>query len=320
MKMINKLKRLFVFIRTFFGYHLFKATKKKVLKKICVVSSPRGGSTWLGEVLSEGSNSLFIDEPLFVNSHKRLKEVGISWEIHLNAHNNEDQFTYFFNDLFSLRFFHWRPLVKNRISKFIGTDRLVFKFINANLLLDYFGASLKSEKLIYMIRNPYAVVSSQLNHNGWLWAQKVTTMKIPESMLDLKCFKNLDFKELKNLTAEQVLTFNWCLTNKPVISSLNNNKKWLTVTYENLIDKDSSDLSRIREYIDEGKDLNTQLISSSTKGNAANDIKLGNQLNKWKSKLTSQQVENIHEILYRFNFVVYDVNTGLPEIDSVYNK
>jgi hypothetical protein len=320
MKIINKLKRLFVFFKTVIGYLCFRLTKKKSLKKICVVSSPRGGSTWLGEVLSEGGNSLFIDEPLFVNSHKRLNKADIRWKIHLDYKNKEEKYIRFFNDLFSLQFFHWRPLVKNKISKFIFTDRLVFKFINANLLMDYFAAYLKSEKLIYMIRNPYAVISSQLNHDGWLWAQKVTTKKIPEYMLNIECFKNLDFKELNDLTPEQVLTFNWCLTNKPVISSLNNNKKWLTVTYENLIERESSDLVRIREFIDEKKNLNTALISSSTKGNSADDIKLGNQLNKWKSKLTDQQIENIHTILHHFDFVVYDVNTGLPKTESVYNK
>ena len=319
MKIINKLKRLLAFIKTFFGYLFYRLSKRKVLKRIIVVSSPRGGSTWLGEILSEGKNSLFIDEPLFVNSHNRLKQVGIVWEMHLRP-NEDNKFTIFFNDLFSLNFFHWRPLVKNKISKFIHTDRLVFKFINANLLMDYFASYLKSEILIYMIRNPFAVISSQLNHNGWLWAQKVTTMKIPEHILEIDCFKNLDFKELNDLTTEQVLAFNWCLTNKPVISSLNNNKKWLTVTYENLIDKQSSDISRIQKFIDEDSNLNIELISSSTKGNSADDIKFGNQLNKWKSKLTDQQIENIQIILQRFNFVVYDVHTGLPKQNIIYNK
>ena len=319
MKIINKLKRLSVFIKTFLGYLLFKFSKRKELKKIFVVSSPRGGSTWLGEVLSDGKNSLFIDEPLFVNSHKRLKQSGITWEMHIEP-NKENRLTHFFNDLFSLNFFHWRPLVKNKISKFIYTDKLVFKFINANLLMDFFASSLKDEKLIYMIRNPFAVISSQLNHNGWLWAQKITLMKIPEHLLDIECFKNLDFKELNELTPEQVLAFNWCLTNKPVISSSNNNKKWLTVTYENLIDKQCSDIGRIQDFIDEDTNLNIELISSSTKGNSADDIKLGNQLNKWKSKLTDQEIENIQLILHRFDFIIYDIKTGLPKQNIIYNK
>ncbi|MEO6348087.1 MAG: hypothetical protein ABIO60_09295, partial [Aquaticitalea sp.] len=102
MKIINKLKRLSVFIKIFIGYHFFKLSNKKNLQKILVVSSPRGGSTWLGEILSENENTLFIDEPLFVNSHKRLKKVGVRWEMYLDNNNKEVHYLHFFKDLFSL--------------------------------------------------------------------------------------------------------------------------------------------------------------------------------------------------------------------------
>jgi hypothetical protein len=319
MRLINKLNRLLVFVKTFIGYLGYKVSKKKNLQRIGVISSPRGGSTWLGEMLSEGKKSIFIDEPLFVNSHKRLKTVGITWDPHLE--NNQSKIhLYFFKDLFSLRFFHWRPLVKNKISKFLFTDKLVFKFINANLLLEYFVSNFKDEKFIYLIRNPYALVSSQLNHKGWLWVQNETSMKIPEHLSHLDCFEDMKEVKLHNLQPEQVLIFHWCLTNKPVISSVNNNKKWLTVTYENLLEDNSSDLQRIREYINEKKKLNTDIISSSTKNNAAEEIKLGKQLNKWKSKLTTDQIVGMQEILRLFDFEVYDIDSGLPKLNTIYNK
>lgn len=321
MKVIKKLLRLTAFIKVLIGYGFLKmTTKNKEIKKILIISSPRGGSTWLGQVLSRDNNSVFIDEPLFKDSHKKLKEVGIDFSTYLGKSNNEKKYLDFFDSLLNLDFFHWRSLTQNTIIKFVKPRNFIFKFINANFLIEYLNKNFKNAHIIFLIRNPYAVIASQLKHDGWKWAKDIKTLSIPASLSEIDCYNNLNSVQFSDLKAEQVLAFIWCLNNKHIIYNENNNKKWITVTYESLISEEAEDFKRIKMFINKKEEINKNLISSSTKGKSSEDIKNGLQLNKWKNHLNKQQIKNIHEILVKFDFDVYNMNTGLPKHDIIYNS
>jgi hypothetical protein len=321
MKVFKKLSRLSVFIKVVLGYGLLKLTTKTTkTKKILIISSPRGGSTWLAQVLSRDNSSVLIDEPLFNGTHKKLKEVGIDTYTYLEKSSNEKTYLEFFNSLLNLDFFHWRPLTKNKINKFINPRNFVFKFINANFLIDYLNKNFKSAYLIFLIRNPYAVIASQLNHEGWRWAKDIKSVNIPTTLTNIDCYKNLKCVKFTDLKEEQVLAFIWCLNNKHIIFNENNNKKWITVTYESLISEQADDFKRIKMFINKKEEINKNLISSSTKGKSSDDIKNGLQLNKWKNNLNDQQIKNIHDILIKFDFDVYDMNSGMPKHDIIYNS
>ena len=52
---------------------------KKFFKSIIISGSPRGGTTWLEEVIQRNIAPLYIHEPFFLGRIKEIEQLGFGW-------------------------------------------------------------------------------------------------------------------------------------------------------------------------------------------------------------------------------------------------
>lgn len=159
----------------FINIILFRTNILKLYKDvqlICMSGSPRSGTTFVAEVLSEAMNNCPIiweplqDDIIWNNKLKNLilrptkeeydKNIELQNYLHevLDANRLNYYNSWFRNPLFRKKLLHGNK------------EYAIVKFVRGNGLLDVFEKISPKVKVVFgMVRNPYSVISSQLRHH-----------------------------------------------------------------------------------------------------------------------------------------------------------
>lgn len=110
---------------------------------------------------------------------------------------------------------------------------------------------------------------------------------------------------------EKRLAAIWCLCNKVPLSHPDNNKRWITITYESLLLNGQAELERIgkrwNEHIPQQAYGNRQRASWTTvSGSPIMDGSIYHQLEFWKTKLTARQIDDIQYVVDYFGIKLYN--------------
>ena len=298
-------------INRFPGYYFLKKTtffliQFKPQSNILIFADPRGGSTWLTEIIKEITKLPLLWEPLHVRKMSSLQPLNFSYRQYINENSSDSEVKLFFNRLFKgeLRDSWLYSQEKNTLKLFKSHAALI-KFCRGNLLLPYLTENFRFEKKpVYLLRHPLAVVASQLKQGGWNKVDsKVDLSKISAYPYDIK---NLEFLKKIN-TKEEILTVQWCLHNKYVIEHSKNNKNWITITYEEMVMQPEETLDRILKIWQVKRNL--EYINFQKKSFTSinrKDYKKEERLTKWRDEFTEQQIEKMLEILIFFEIDLYN--------------
>ncbi|NQZ77241.1 MAG: sulfotransferase domain-containing protein, partial [Ekhidna sp.] len=155
---------------------LRKIIPKKNAKKIAIFSVPRSGSTWLSEVIAAMSSTIKVDEPLFrgeieLNGSlprgkgklRVLDDLGFFYYQPIPIDAEYKEASGFFSRLFKPDFASPYLYEETNIYKIPIAEKVLFKFCYGNMLLPWLMKQYKLKAIILM-RNPYAVIASQLSH------------------------------------------------------------------------------------------------------------------------------------------------------------
>lgn len=216
-------------------------------KNIIVFGSGRSGTTWLGEMLSDLYGGVMIDEPLKLSSSRRVQKAGFTgWCTYLDPQNQNQKFIKIFDQFF--RGYAINPnMYKGKIDDFNFNSVWVWKLIRGHLLMPWLNENYHLTKQIFIIRNPFDVISSQLTHNGWvsrgLLADKEIIMPVHgDSRIFYNKYKDL-FK--KSRFGEERLAIHWCIQNEFILKHKYNNLKWIQIRYEDLLRNPLDELTKI---------------------------------------------------------------------------
>ncbi len=110
---------------------------------------------------------------------------------------------------------------------------------------------------------------------------------------------------------EKRLAAMWCLCNRVPLSHPDNNKRWITVTYESLLLNGPAELQRIGERwkVHIPQHLYEQRLGASWTTVSESPILDGSvrkQLEYWKSRLTARQIDDIMGVVDYFGIDLYD--------------
>lgn len=300
-------------INQFPGYYFFKKKtffliRFKPQSNILIFADPRGGSTWLTEIIKEITKLPLLWEPLHVRKMPSLQSLNFNYRHYVDENSSESQTKLFFNKLLKgeLRDSWLYSQEKNTFNLYKSNAALI-KFCRGNLLIPYLTENFVFEKKpIFLIRHPFAVVASQLKQGGWDKVKsRVDLSKISEYPYSIK---NLDFLKKIN-TKEEVLTVQWCLHNKYVIEHSKNNKNWITITYEEMVMQPEETLARILKSWQIKKNLkyiNFQKKSFTSINHE--EYKKEERLTKWKAQFNEHQINRMLEILNFFEINLYNTS------------
>ncbi len=289
-----------------------------ITENILLFCNPRGGSTWLMEILSSINNTAIVWEPLFRGKIDTTGKTPTQTRAGLEVLNNlnfwyseyiapseerPDAFK-FFNDLFSHKYLHRSIYHKNSIKSLQNADTAIFKFCYANLMTQWLITNYNYKSII-LHRHPCAVVSSQLKHKGgWKNHESLDRFSIP------KCNNPSLFQKHENIllklhTTEECLAAIWSLN---FLATHEQGDSVLTIHYEDLLLNTRESLELLQKYINKDLDIDNILSVAHLPSKTSNKSKIipEKQLSSWKNNLSTEQIENILNTVQRFGIDTYN--------------
>ena len=281
-----------------------------------IFSDPRGGSTWLAELISLIPKTAVIWEPLNITEKNTFKKIGFGWKQYIPEDAIWNDAENAFKTVFKGKELNQTTTFfeKHNLNNYQNAQQLVVKFVNGNALLPWLTANFDLKyKPIYLIRHPFAVASSQLKHGAWQNIKK--HYELPETKYNDIHIQHLDF--LTSITTlEEKLVAEWCLTNLPTLRNKNNNIGWINVNYEQLVLHPEIEISRFfREWdIEIPRKILSKIQTPSITTKKGSPLTGEKQLSQWKNNLTTIQIKNMEKVMDYFEVEFYDPNKVTPSI------
>ena len=288
-----------------------------------LIGSGRSGTTWLQDMLTMDFNYRSIFEPLhelqvpiakkyynlFLESdaeipelynylfnvfYRRVDNAWLSW-MHFGITKNTPIFKKVLQYIYNLPKY-----------KFWAKHRVI-KFIKANLMVEYLQQNF-DVNIIYLIRHPCAVISSQRKMG---WNTKMDRVLSQKNLIE----KYDDVRELILSANKEIekLTVLWCIENSLILNQIRNKRiNVVFATYEDIVLNPEGELRRILlESLYPGKVVD-RIISRMKRRMPPQD----KSIYKWKSKINNEEKHLIINIVKEFNISLYGSEPFPDEIEK----
>lgn len=302
-----------VYESLFFQY-LDYALKFNPATNHLIFSDPRGGSTWLTEILHRITQNPILWEPLNLKKVKEFKDIGFGWRQYIPEDAEWPEANELFDRLFQGKIRNKWIMQAATGRQLLKADAVLIKFCRGNMLLPYLTNKYDFiYKPIYLIRHPFAVVSSQLKHGGW--NHLYGGFNIPNAPYN-EIYKQHETFLTSLKTKEEALTATWCITNLVPLTHIKNNIDWITINYESLLVNPEAVLNRILTGWAINYDLsNINFNKKSFTTRSGSPVSGKAQLEYWKENLTIKQIDRMESVLQYFEVEAY---TRSPEPQIIY--
>lgn len=300
--------------------YIINLTKTKSVdysKFLMITGTPRSGTTWLGELLSNIPKSIMLFEPLNLDENPKARQYGFNWRTYINSQAEDEKAKEFFINLLNGRDLNYWITREVPLIKLFSINYFIFKFVRANMLLCWLTNNFPIKKPVLIIRHPCAVISSQLRLKPF---HKVKKPYFSDNDNLYRDFPNLYNNLNKYKNFEEILTARWCQEN--YVPLINNNYSFILVSYENLLIDPEKEINKIfNEWkIKIPKEIYKKISLSST--TTFRDIEHSNKykvMSDWKTKLSFSQKKNILNVVKDFGMDFYTDNLE-PDYDRLYGE
>ncbi|WP_170863850.1 sulfotransferase domain-containing protein [Reichenbachiella agariperforans] len=288
---------------------LFKTINPE--QSILVFSDPRGGSTWLAELIHHLDQSIIYWEPLHPKHNSTIREIGFGWRQHIPKNAVWPQAKSAFDQILKLAPLNEWTSMRFSAIDYVKCQTPIIKFCRGNHLIHWLCQQYTFKyKPVVLLRHPFAVAASQLKQGGWDHA--FSEFIIPQTKYNDIYLANQDF--LKNLsTKEESLVATWCITNKDLLAP---NSNWHTIYYESLITNPKEHIESL--FLDWGMELPISIHQSFNKASATSVDLVENdsskQLNKWQFYFDEGSLDNMQKVLDHFGINIYSKSSLYPSI------
>ncbi len=280
-----------------------------------IFSDPRGGSTWLTQLINEIEHTAVVWEPLHLGENSYFNKLNFGWRQHIPRDEKWEEASVAFTKLFSGKFLNAYATYLSGVEDFKAADQLIIKFCRGNALLPWLIEQFNfAYAPIYLIRHPFAVIASQLKQGSWNWNH--SNFKVPDTPFNNIYKQHQDFLMSLN-TKEESLVATWCITNKIPLDDENNNKKWITIHYEQLLLNPERELKRV--FTRWNREMPIHILekvrqpSMTTVADSQVEDKIA-QLSKWKKHLSATTISNLEKVLDYFE--IRDYNKDILPLTS----
>lgn len=225
-------------------------------RPILVAGSGRSGTTWLSDEIASWARTRPVFEPLHVGRVQGVPEWGVRSGVpgkYVAAHGQDQKMQTFVTRLLEGQVEnHWTQQTWRHVPKWVSRssileglaysiagkvghrrriqgDRMVIKFIKANLMLGWLSQNFDVQ-IVYVVRHPCQVVGSRLSR-GWQ-SDLADILSQTDLMADhLEPFR--DVIESANTSIRQLAVL-WCVENLVPLRELRQHQ-WVNVAYEDFL-------------------------------------------------------------------------------------
>jgi hypothetical protein len=274
---------------------------------VFIFSDPRGGSTWLTEVILKilkGYEVLW--EPLYFNEDEELKKLNFDRRPYIPEDREWPEALDAIDNILKGKALNVWTMSMSNTEDIKKANGLIVKMCRGNASVPWIVRNFKTKlKPIYMIRHPFAVASSQINWPAWDY-EKVQ-FNVPEVPNNEIYSEHAKFLSTIEYIDEELVAL-WCITNSIALSNPKNNIDWITINYEEMVMNPAETLRRVLNawdlldvdidgIVDFHKPSSTSLDSSAIKG--------ASQVEQWTNRLTTDQIKRMKRVLDYFQIDWY---------------
>jgi len=305
---------------------------------LLIAGSGRSGTTWVLDAIAQANNLRTIFEPLHPIGVPSASQFSNK---HVRKNDDFPELHAFFSSVFSGTFsslwtdYRIRPdrlkpnlfdlyNVAANYKKLLNhyrqysaekkREHCIVKCIRANLMLGWLHKNFQT-RTVLLLRHPGAVISSKLKLGGqdWLHQQALQTY-LQDNRLIESCPHGLLQILSRDVSPVQAHTIIWCIENMLPIS-IDGEESCCLVFYEDLITKGESEWRRIAEFFQLDK-IPGQKILRSPSQQASSDMQKDSssikRLQKWMDNFTTEDLQQIEELLVFFNVQHYSAFNPTP--------
>ncbi|MCB0790346.1 MAG: sulfotransferase [Flavobacteriales bacterium] len=209
---------------------------------LLIFSQPRGGSTWLEEMVRTLPRTATIWEPLDLLNNPPFQRIGFWWRQYIPEDASWPEAEALFADLFAGRMLSPYLTRTSSIGELRAADRLVVKFVRGELLLPWLVRRFDLPRPVLLVRHPCAVVGSMIKFKAWEGHPlRIGTFPHPHQEFIESHRALLDAVR----TPEERQAAMWCITTGHLLKHPDNDRLWTTITYEELVLRTKDTLAKV---------------------------------------------------------------------------
>ncbi|WP_209332926.1 sulfotransferase domain-containing protein [Lunatimonas salinarum] len=298
----------------------------------CLFAVTRSGSTWLADLLHQVDKSVLLNEPLitvpdpidlskpieprFVRTDE-IKKLGFHYLQPIPHSAEWPEAKDFFERLLSGRIPSRLLYDLDSGNRILTSNYIIAHFNHANLLAGWLQRQFHFKSIV-LLRNPCAVVASQLHYPA-------ISESISTKQTAIAHFKfNELFKTEQDLinqleTKEQHLAFLWALQVREILHRNPEISRMRVVYYEHLVIDFEQQIKGIFQWIGQEVPetvwkLRTVPSKSVLNPNSTQPYDVSH-LEKWKHQLTPSQIQQILDVVREMGINLYSEDI-LPEVSG----
>ncbi|MEO1626841.1 MAG: sulfotransferase [Bacteroidota bacterium] len=283
---------------------------------VLIISSPRGGSTWLGEIINHLPGSLINWEPF----HPKfgVLPTDFNWgdaaylpEALAGEREQkvvEDILNYRRASSFSLSFASWKGVLSSRW--------VITKSVRTTCLLPWIVRHIPlKRKPIYLLRHPIPTALSHLKAFGPAQAAG-EDYQVPDMIHNDRFREQAEFMNGLASPLERQVAI-WCLNNLPSIRHAEHGRKWIVQYYEDLVlepEQQSRQLLEELGFSVSDEQLSRIKFRKASQTDMKQDLLADarQQLEKWQHQLSDEQVDKLQKVFDHFDLKLYSAHEPLP--------
>lgn len=290
--------------------NLITYSGKKTVEPVCIAGVTRGGTTWLMEMMYT-PNMQVVWEPLKYANLVKSKGEDFARNIGIIPYIPE-------NAVWDEAYEYFDKLLNNKLPQKIdikshylqltnpfNKNRALIKFCYSNLLLPWLCRNFAIKPTI-IIRNPYAVIESQLRHPGY------RNIGITHHLFDLNQPKYTDVFEkyeqpISGINSQISMLSNWwAIQHAEILQHPDKDKLWNIIYYEDLVRDTQKHLQEILAHHHIEKDIQQVDFTHPSATALSKTMQHDDYLNKWRTGLTIAEKDCIEKILSDYNIPIYE--------------
>ena len=281
-------------------------------QSLLIFSDPRGGSTWLTQLINKIPRTAVVWEPLHLGEGSRFRALNFGWRQYIPREASWPEARLAFEKLLRGNHLNAYTTYLSNFNEYENAETLIYKFCRGNALLPWLVKQFDFRYLpIYLVRHPFAVVASQLKHGGW--NEQSNKVKIPNTPFNSIYTQHAEFLFTLQ-TVEEQLVATWCITNNVVLKDRNNDRDWITMHYEDLFLNPEYELEKVfsRWKVNTPDHLFSEIRQPSW--STVDSSPLQNsmyQLSKWQQQFSDKTIYMLEDVLQYFKIRHYN-SSPLP--------
>ncbi|QIT56549.1 sulfotransferase domain-containing protein [Aquisalimonas sp. 2447] len=294
-----------------FVYRIEEKINKDPLNHYLILSDPRGGSTWLAEIINLITGAPIIWEPLHIKNNPNFRDLGFGIREYIPEDQKWKECEKEFEMLFKGKTLNTWTLKHASPKAITLSDRFLFKFCRGNSLLPWLTTNFSFRlKPVHLLRHPFAVISSQLKQGGW--DQGFEDFSIPTGHNRYIYTKHKTFLDSLQ-TREETLTALWCISNSVPLYKNKRNHEWITIFYEDLVINPRSQIETIfRHWGLDMPEFNFEFNKNSRTSLKDTPQSPEMRIGRWKQEIDAWKIERMQKVLHYFGFDLYAWHTPYP--------